>query len=528
MMVGLFLVIVAQLHAGGVAGEAMNADALVASIRKELGQHGIRPMEGGGSPAKAEIRRNPGAVHAEQYQHLVRKDTWKEVWLDAAGKEQKITVTAEIWAAAIQAALDEHKVVLVSRRSQPYYLDAPLVLKSGCRLLVDPAAEIRLKPGTNACMVRNENMVISDQKPVSLGPNPDRDILVAGGIWTTLAFHRGDPANGNLGGGPGPNWKKYANGAFGVMLFTNVDGLQVKGVTIKESNPFAIHMSLCRNFLIEDITLLDHYCDGVHINGPASDGIVREVHGSTGDDLLALNGWDWLGSAMTFGPISRLWVQDLQGTLRPQGHPSSSGVSSLRLLAGTKRYPNGEKLACDISDCVFDRLYGLRVIRMYDQPDAGCPDKDFADPIGRMANLHFRHLDVYRSSGDRPFAWTPPPGIRPLIEIASNVDGMQVEDVTLHFDLRQPPLDSYKLIAIGPKSDTIRCAPPRTWFELYSPDKDCTVRNLRVSPIRYLADGGEARQVPGESLVHVFSQKPNPDYPKTTPKGGTGKGFWIR
>jgi len=23
-------------------------------------------------------------------------------------------------------------------------------------------------------------------------------------------------------------------------------------------------------------------------------------------------------------------------------------------------------------------------------------------------------------------------------------------------------------------------------------------------------------------------QKPNPDYPKTTPKGGTGKGIWIR
>lgn len=35
-------------------------------------------------------------------------------------------------------------------------------------------------------------------------------------------------------------------------------------------------------------------------------------------------------------------------------------------------------------------------------------------------------------------------------------------------------------------------------------------------------------ELPIERVVRVIEQKRNPDYPKTTPKGGTGKGIWIR
>jgi hypothetical protein len=34
--------------------------------------------------------------------------------------------------------------------------------------------------------------------------------------------------------------------------------------------------------------------------------------------------------------------------------------------------------------------------------------------------------------------------------------------------------------------------------------------------------------LPIEQVVKVIELKTNPDYPKTTPKGGTGKGIWIR
>ena len=63
-------------------------------------------------------------------------------------------------------------------------------MKSGQKLTADAKAEIRLKPGTNTCMVRNENIVGFADKPVPEDTQPDTDITIEGGIWTTLANWR--------------------------------------------------------------------------------------------------------------------------------------------------------------------------------------------------------------------------------------------------------------------------------------------------------------------------------------------------
>ena len=86
----------------------------------------------------------------------------------------------------------------------------------------------------------------------------------------------------------------------------------------------------------------------------------------------------------------------------------------------------------------------------------------------------------------------------------------------------------YHIIELGPKSATYKGAPgtdPSRWTEIFSPDLDCTVRNLSVSGVRVRGSQGD---LPIEKVVHVIKQKPNPDYPKSTPRGGTGKGIWIR
>lgn len=58
---------------------------------------------------------------------MVRKDTWTESRPDGKGGESVISVTAEIWTAAIQAALDEHPAVLVPERPEtwPYAVVSP-------------------------------------------------------------------------------------------------------------------------------------------------------------------------------------------------------------------------------------------------------------------------------------------------------------------------------------------------------------------------------------------------------------------
>jgi hypothetical protein len=65
----------------------------------------------------------------------------------------------------------------------------------------------------------------------------------------------------------------------------------------------------------------------------------------------------------------------------------------------------------------------------------------------------------------------------------------------------------------------------------FSPDKDCTIRNLTVSNVHFAPakDASKKPQtLPNEGLIRLRSQKPNPDYPKTTPQGGTGRAILIR
>lgn len=66
---------------------------------------------------------------------------------------------------------------------------------------------------------------------------------------------------------------------------------------------------------------------------------------------------------------------------------------------------------------------------------------------------------------------------------------------------------------------------PSRWTEIFSPDLDCTVRNVSITGVRL---GDAETDLPIEKVVKVIVQRPNLDYPKTTSKGGTGKGIWIR
>ena len=99
-----------------------------------------------------------------------------------------------------------------------------------------------------------------------------------------------------------------------------------------------------------------------------------------------------------------------------------------------------------------------------------------------------------------------------------------VEDVRV----RHPITPDWHLLAVGPLSVTYKRggpAAPEKWVEIFSPDLDCTVRNLKVTGVR---TEGSPADLPFDQAVKVIVQKPNADYPKTTPKGGSGKGILIR
>jgi len=439
------------------------------------------------------------ATHAPA---LVRTGTWTETWPNKDGQLQTIEVTAELWTEAFQADLDAEGQLHIPAREKPYYLDGPLVMKSGQKLTADPKAEIRLKPGSNTCMVRNEKVASLNTKPVSLDQPLDTDIHIEGGIWSTLAVTRAE-SNGNIRGAS--SMQNAAFGTHGVILLQNVRGVSVKNVTIRQSRPFGVHLANAHQFTVENITLENHRRDGVHVNGPASDGLIRGVHGDSHDDNVALNAWEWKNYAPSYGPIERIIIEDLTGA--PEAVPAAN---SIRLLPGIKRFDDGTTLDCPIHDITLRHITDIRDFKLYDQPNLEVGrDKDFSVGVGTLKNITFENLTFNR------------PG---SIQIHANTDGLTVRDVKLLFT---PPAD-YHLIELGPKSATYQGAPgtdPSRWTEIFSPDLDCTVRNVSITGVR---TRDSQTDLPIEQVVKVIVQKPNPDYPKTTPKGGTGKGIWIR
>jgi hypothetical protein len=111
-----------------------------------------------------------------------------------------------------------------------------------------------------------------------------------------------------------------------------------------------------------------------------------------------------------------------------------------------------------------------------------------------------------------------------VIQVHAHTNGLTIRDVRLLF----PATAGYHLIELGPLSQTYkpgRSEDPAKWVEIFSPDLDCTVRNVNVSGVR-IQDS--PTDLPFEKVVKVIELKPNLTYPKTTPKGGMGKGILVR
>ena len=476
-------------------GAANNADELARQIERRVSQAmntTLLPVQEG---------------NVLEFERLAVTRSWTEVWPAAASGEVTRTVEAKLWNAPIRAALAKCGEVFLPKRDKPYYINDPVVLKSGQRLCADRDAEIRLVPGANTCMVRNARLVSGQGGPIPTDLKPDTQIVVEGGIWTTLATSL-TQSNGNVHGRSARRPKVPC--CHGVIIMSNVRSVAIRNVVIRQSKAHAIQLSNCREFLVEGVTFDEHRRDGIHVNGPASHGMIRNIRGVTGDDFVALNAWDWRNTAPAFGPIHHVLVEAIHG------NPRLGGTDEIRLLPGTKTFADGAKLDCPIHDCVFRDLRDIRTFKIYDQPNLELGrDKDFCDPVGTVRNVYFDKLAFNRAC---------------RFQIAVNIDELSINDVQLNFDLDVPGKKDYRLVEIGPMSQTYKFDPndPSRWVELFSPDRDVTIRGFKLTNVCMKA-GGVVKPLPHAEarLVKIADQKPNLDYPKTTPRGGTGKAILV-
>ncbi len=440
------------------------------------------------------------AEKLETFRSLVRTETWSESWRDADGKPQSYEVKGELWNEAIQAALATQDAVHIPARKEPYYLDAPVILKSGQSLTADATTEIRLKPGTNTCMVRNEHIAGFGQGPVPAGVQPDTDILLEGGIWTTLA-NGVQGANGNLRGMSAK--QNPVPGTHGVILLHNVRRVTVRNVTVRQSKPFAVHLGNVHDFVVDGVHLDRHERDGVHLDGPSSDGVIRNVSGDSRDDPVALTAWDWEQYVVSYGPIHHIVIEHITGA-----PDALRGTDAIRLLPGVKRFADGATLDCTVHDILVRDVTDIREFKFYDQPNLEKGrDQDFSIALGKLGNIVLQRLTFTR------------PGV---IKIAAETDGLRIEDVNLSF----VPSPTFKLVEIGPMSATYRPSDdPSRWVEVFSPDRDVTVRGFHLGKV---CVNGQPVVDAESRFLSVKDQHLNPDYPKTAPRGGTGTAKLLR
>lgn len=215
--------------------------------------------------------------------------------------------------AAIQAALDAGagRFVYVPASSGAYRISDRLIIKSGTTLELDTNATIKSLATAQVCMIRNENMMTD-------APYTDTGITLRGGSWDYN--FRG----GNVAYSPTDKTDPLI-GARGTFCFIGVQNLTVENVRVYDSNGFGIQI-LGSHWRAENIFFDDCHKDGMHIS-KSDNFVIRNVRGTLGDDIVALNAVDWVTSTPKAGPITNGVIENITSI----GNP---GFSTVKFLSG--------------------------------------------------------------------------------------------------------------------------------------------------------------------------------------------------
>lgn len=351
-----------------------------------------------------------------------------------------------------------------------YYIDKPLIVKSGTTIVADEKAEIILIKGVKTLLLRNENVIDgSDVKIVDDAP-VDRDIAICGGVWAEENVERlGYGASGCF------DENDSFKGVSTCFLFSGVNNLTLKNIVFKSTAGFACQIGRINGFLIENIAFDNCFADGLHVNGGVRNGVIKNLSGYTEDDLIALNAYDWDNSTINFGCIENVVVDGVKSVNGASAH------KSFRIQPGVYPYKNGEREDCYIKNLTVKNVSGVTTFKMYLQTPAytELPEKNVG--VGRIENVCFENITADTTSpldkqpnylnGDRVA------GNFATFEIGSNLKNMRLCNVSVRLDKQKYPC-SY-LITVGPKSQFIK----EKHLELFDPYVFATAENITYDKI---------------------------------------------
>ena len=225
----------------------------------------------------------------------------------------------------IQAMLDKCGTVRIP--DGRYLITKPLIIHSNTHLILSSMATLRLADGANCSILDNDGLY-SDETNVN--------ITIEGGIWdgNHMAQERKKIPNEGRPGDENEDQicdkQVYISNIYVVFMvrLVHTERLQVKNLTFKDPTSFAIHIADSRYFNVENITLdydlLKPNMDGIHIQGPARFGTIRNIFGNANDDHVALCANGTIRSEITRGDIEDVDVDGIY---------CDNGYTGVRLLS---------------------------------------------------------------------------------------------------------------------------------------------------------------------------------------------------
>jgi hypothetical protein len=210
--------------------------------------------------------------------------------------------------AAIQALLDSGASdIHLPPPAKHYLISWTLRLHSGQTLTLDRGTRVRLAAKSDCAMITNDDH-----------DRGNRDIALIGGIW--------DMNNPEQSFG----WTPPNLGI--LMRFVNIERFTLRGVTLRDPATFGTLLAKLKYFTVEDITFdYEHKCannDGIHLEGGCRFGLIRNIRGSTTDDIVAINADDF--DAFAGLPIEDLTVDGVYTEHSANGVRIMSGGAPVR------------------------------------------------------------------------------------------------------------------------------------------------------------------------------------------------------
>ena len=398
-------------------------------------------------------------VSLEAYRHLVRKGSCGDIWTEA-----------------FQTALQEHEIIVIPASQEVYWLDTTIVIPSNRRIEANGAI-IRMVAECEVIMLRNEHTHDGTFEPI-LGADCDENISIHGGSWEECSTDRGI--------------RKYAEGAEGfhgvqtLMLFNNLKHLTISDVTFARAKSFSVQVGDLTDGVFENFFFIGCFADGLHVNGNSKNLWIRNFSGHVGDDLVALNMYDWLGSSINYGPACNIFCEEIHSA-------PDSKAKAMRLQPGKFEFRNGQIVDCRLENVYIRKVSGIFEYKLYWQtPPYRLGEKPEGAGVGSANNIFYEDIHVISNREWYPVD-DPITGYFGMFFLNSNIGYISLENIEY---VRRPDESPRSfLVAVGPMSCRMDD------IEVFDPYASSVVNTLELENIRI--DGKAATKI--DEILHEIS-----------------------